>query len=588
MYGRCRSVGEARSVFRGIKRRNVFSWNIMLAAYAHNGHYDLARAVFEEMPERDTVSWNEMLGAYAKGGLLREARECFDRIPAPDVVSWTLMVSAYAMAGHFLEAILMFRRMDLEGVHPDRVMYVIILDACASVLALDLGRIIHSCLLDGHEHDFGMNLVVRTALVNLYGKCGAVEDAQSVFDSYFLSKQGDQSDKEQGITLWNAMMAAYAQNGQIARAVDLFGKMPARDVISWNTMVAALAQNEMEKAAMETFSLMDLEGVQPNEITFIAAIDACSKLGSLAIAELVHSSVRFCGFQSDVRIGNALLNMYGKCGCVEVAREVFRNMPEKNVVSWSALISAYSQNHRCKEALASYRQMIHEGVKPNEVTLLGAIDACAGSAVAADAEAIHTNVRDYSSLINVELATNPVIGNAIINMHGKCGNLAAAMAAFAKLGSRRNVISWNTIIGAYAHSGNTQGAIELFRAMAVDGAVPPNEGCFTSVLSSCNHAGLLGDACDYFAMMVADFGIAPVTEHFHCMIDVLGRAGRLAEVAELIKSMPCKADVIAWTAFVDACKTHGEFGKAGEVVLEKGFVPSNSGPYALLSNMYAA
>ncbi|KAJ7551279.1 hypothetical protein O6H91_06G008200 [Diphasiastrum complanatum] len=479
---------------------------------------------------------NHLVHMYGKCGSLQDARAVFDSICDPNVYSWTSMIGAYAHHGYGNEALNLFRQMQNACVRPDKVTLVTALNACCNQEAKKEGVLIHSQVMEsGLESD----IVVACGLLNMYRRCGSLED------------------------VWG-----------------IFTKMHERDVIVWNVMIAACIEHEHSKQAVQLFGQMQLEGTIPNQITFIGILGTFSAPDDVAEGALLHAHIAKAGYEEDVFVGTALVNMYGKCGSLEDSRYVFDRMPEKNVVSWNAMLSVYAQSGNDREVLHLFEQM-QKDMKPDKVTFLNVLDAYGNLSALRYGKHIH-------SLIEAgKLQTDLTIGNALISMYAKCGSVENARKVFDSM-IERDVISWNTMIAAYGQHGYGEEALQLFRSMQKS-HVLPSKITFVNILSACSHAGLLDEGHKIFSSMSADYGLPPALEHYGCMVDLLGRLGQLDEAENILKQMPFPADSLVYMTLLGACRLHGDVER-GKRVAEHLFQidARKSAPYVVLSNIYAA
>eukprot|EP00249_Psilotum_nudum_P014850 c25030_g7_i5 orf=251-1201(+) len=241
-----------------------------------------------------------------------------------------------------------------SDVQVESASYASLLRCCGNVKALQYGKRVHAQIVRG---GYGGDRFLGNLLVQMYGKCGCLEDARTVFDRIC----------QRNVFSWNIMIQAYAENGCVDDARSIFDKMPQRDVVSWTAMITAYVQNAGGKEALKLFWQMQLKGARPDKITFLSVLDACAGLADLAQGKETHADITDNGFESDVIVASALVNMYGKCGNLEDARVVFRKMPQPNVVSWTAMIASYSQNRHGEQALKLFRQMQVNGVVPVKI-----------------------------------------------------------------------------------------------------------------------------------------------------------------------------------------------------------------------------
>lgn len=268
-------------------------------------------------------------------------------------------------------------------------------------------------------------------------------------------------------------------------------------------------------------------------------------------------------------------------GFLNDARKLFDEMPERNSVSWNAMIAGYVQGGRFKEASGLFEQMRAEGVELNRYVAASMLAACTGLGALEQGQWIHGFIERSGIELDSKLATT------VIDMYCKCGCLDKAYEVFSGL-SCKGLSSWNCMIGGFAMHGRWEVAIELFKEMEKEG-VMPDDITFLNVLSACAHAGLVCEGRHYFECMVQAYHIEPRMEHFGCMVDLLGRAGLLEEAKKIIDEMPMEPDAGVLGALLGACRIHGNVGlgeQIGRQVIE--LDPQNSGRYVLLANLFAS
>eukprot|EP01018_Ginkgo_biloba_P019599 Gb_25046 [translate_table: standard] len=439
--------------------------------------------------------------------------------------------------GRLKEALNILNVMDQLDILPDFPIYSSLLHLCLSKKALPEGKLVHTHM---SERGFMPDIFLANKILTMYSKCGSLVDARRVLD-----------------------------------------QMSERNVVSWTTMIAAYARHGFADEALKLFHEMQQAGVQPNQYTFASVLPACASLASMERGKEIHEEIVKSGFESNVFVGNALVDMYAKCGSIQDAHHVFNKMSERNVVSWTAMIAGYSQNEHFYEALKLFRQMQLKGVKPNANTFTSVLPACANLAALEHGLKVHENIVRTGCLSDI------FVGNALVDMYSKCGNLENACQVFDEM-PKRNVVSWSSMIMGYAMHGHGKEALQLFEQMQHSG-IEPNQVTLIGVLSACCRSGLMDDGWKYFDCMSEDYNITPTMEHYSCMVDLLGRAGRLDEAQNFISKMAIKPNAIVWGSLLNACRFHTN-AELGEQVAEHLFEldPKNPAPYVLLSNIYAA
>ncbi|KAM1041065.1 hypothetical protein TB1_029628 [Malus domestica] len=302
-------------------------------------------------------------------------------------------------------------------------------------------------------------------------------------------------------------------------------------------MISGLNKCGFVEEAIVKFMSMD---VQPNSTTLVIVMSACSSLGALRFGKFVHGYCMRKLSERNVTLDNAVLDFYMRCGSLVSARYLFVNMPKRDVYSWTTMVGGYVQRGFCDEAMRLFQEMVQgEEVEPNEATIVNVLSACSSIG----ALSLGKWVNSYISA-RPDLMLNGIVGNALINMYVKCGEVVHG--------------------------------------------IPPDDVTFLGILSACSHAGLVDQGSMFFNAMKNVYQIALQTQHYACLVDMYGRAGFLEEAESFIKEMPTEADGVVWGALLNACKIHENekmFDRIRNGLLKSRGV--SIGTYALISNTYA-
>jgi pentatricopeptide repeat protein len=369
--------------------------------------------------------------------------------------------------------------------------------------------------------------------------------------------------------------------GSMDYACSIFNQIDEPSSFDYNTMIRGNVSKMKLEEALLLYVEMIAEGVEPDKFTYPFVLKACSLLGACDEGIQVHGHVFKMGFEGDVFVQNSLINMYGKCGAINCARDVFDKMGEKSVASWSAIIGAYVCVEMWHECLMLLGEMSSEGrCRVEESTLVNVLSACTHLGSPNLGKCIHGILLRNISELNV------VVETSLIDMYVKCGCLEKGLRVFENM-SEKNIFSYTVMISGLAIHGHGREALKVFSEMVEEG-FEPDHVVFVGVLSACSHAGLVDEGLQCFKTMQCEQKINPTVQHYGCMVDLLGRIGMLKEAYELIKSMSIKPNDVIWRSLLSACKVHLNL-EIAEIAAENLFVlnQSNPGDYLVLANMYA-
>lgn len=280
---------EALRILNAMNESVAFSeYGYLLRGCVNNKALPAGKLVHAHITQRgfeiDTFLGTEIVTMYLKCGNLVDARRVFDQTPERNVVSWTAMIAGYARHGFGWEALALFYQMQQMGVQPNQFTFAGVLPACRTLGSLEQGKEIHQEII---RNGFESHVFVGTALVDMYAKCGSLENARHVFDKIH----------QRNVVTWTTMVAGYAHNGHVDEALELFDSMPERNVVSWNAMIAGYAHNGYGEEALRLFQQMQLHGVKPNSKTFSCVLSVCASLGSLQQGRKIHEEIIASGLQ---------------------------------------------------------------------------------------------------------------------------------------------------------------------------------------------------------------------------------------------------------------------------------------------------
>lgn len=477
---------------------------------------------------------------YSKCGELSDAAKLFDEMPMRDTVSWNSMISGLFTSGDFEMGFQCFRRMYSSGFYRlDQATLTTVVSACS---APDLCRV------------SAMNMI--HSLVFLLGY-------------------------EREITVGNALITSYFKCGQFNLGRRVFFEMPERNVITWTAMISGLSHNQFYEESLKLFLRMRRGLVEPNALTYLSSLLACSGLQCLQGGMQIHGLAWKLGIHSDFCIESALMDMYSKCGSINDAMKIFDAAEVVDEVSMTVILVAFAQNGFEEEA-------IHIFVKMSNMKM--EIDANVVSAVlgvfGVDTSLI-LGKQIHTLVVKRSLGHNPFVNNGLINMYSKCGDLEDSMKIF-KYMPQRNSVSWNSMIAACARHGIGSKALQMYEDMLSEG-VKPTDVTFLSLLHACSHVGLVDKGMELLESMDRVYGICPRMEHYACVVDMLGRKGLINEAKSFIDGLPIKPDILVWQSLLGSCGIHGD-PEVGKYAADQLFFKSPDSPaaYNLMANIYSS
>lgn len=604
---KCGGFADALQVFHKLPQRSVFSWTAVISGYCASGQNHEALRMYRLMQEegvkpnaytfvsllkicsssQDLVEGRRIHGdvlrygcesdvfvgtclvdMYGKSGSIVDAQRVFDELPQRDVVAWSALMAAYVEHGQPEEALDLYEEMWKEGVDPNDRIFVSLFQACGmlaereegvllngkstKVKSSEKGLVIHAA---ARSKGYYSDVFIGSTLISMYGKCGRPADAQNVFDEL----------PQHDLVLWNALLAAYVEQGESKKVLMLYEQMWEEGVSpDGRTMVSALQASSMLPEIGE-----DTEGRAQSQ--------------SVNVGKVIHAEACRKGYTSNPFVANTLVSMYGKCGSIDDAQIVFGGLSERDVVAWNALLGAYVENDEAEKALQAYEHLLEDGVSPDDRTFVTTLVACC--ALAGDVDVIQDEgfVKAEQALVKGKAIhahawrkgydCDVFVGNTLVSMYAKCGSIAAARSMFDDL-SCRNVVTWNALLVAYVDLGQAEMALELYGQMAEEG-VSPNTRTYATAVRAC---GILADKEGYTAngrwpkvrsletgrALHADAGRKGYDSDVfvgNSLVIMYGKCGSIEDAQSVFDGLT-QRDLAAWTAMLAVYVEQGQADKA--------------------------
>ncbi|KAL4185400.1 hypothetical protein AMTRI_Chr10g230490 [Amborella trichopoda] len=444
-YARCCAPEDATKVFDEMCRRDGVAWTALVSAYSMNGWADEAFEAFGKMMglgcvvDSVTLSslllactrdlWracrvhafvakagfecyasvcNSLIDAYAKCGAYDEAMRVFrSQSFTKDVVSWNTVIAGLALNKQSDKALAVYEEMTGEGVKPNRITLLSLLPACGEFGCSKTAKIVHESFANDAWFDVEADVVVATALIHMHAKCGNVELARDLFEKLERSK---------------------------------------RNVVSWRAMIAGYEHGFMPEESLKLFDRMVEEGdSKPNSVTIVSALSACAQLGVLQRGRMIHGYAEANGLDLDPTVASALIDMYGKCGDMGMAREIFSKMAigKRTIVSWTSMMGIEGLHGHGMQAVELFNAMIGHGVRPNEVTFVCVLSACSHSGLVDDGwNCFDSMIKDHG------IEPNARHYSCMVDLLGRAGRLEEAHKLIMSMAIEPDACVWGALLGA--------------------------------------------------------------------------------------------------------------------------------------------
>ena len=575
LFDICGSLQEAIQAFGKISKPSISAWSSIILAYANHGESENAIRLFYQMQkynvkpnsyafvasfkacshmvyphhgmlihgqsivndfDKDLYVTNSIIDMYVKCGLINDAERVFERSSDKSVTTWSSMIKGYAQHHRIEEAFSLFDKMQINGIMPNNVTFICILKACSSLDKLEKGKIIHDHV---KRSCYASDEMVGNTLIGMYMQCGSVNDA-----------------------------------------IQVFNELPKNNIITWNAMISGYFQNGFSHKAVKLFDRMQVEGVNPNKVTFASILKACANTLELEEGRKVYMKFIMNGTKCDAFVESTLVDMYMQCGSINDARGIFDKLVKKELVTWCTMISGLVHRGYNFEALSLLSKMQGEGTDPNEITFVCILTVCGNTGAAYKGQEIHDD------LVRQGFEKDLIVGNSLIDMYANCGSLDNSKKVFEKL-LVRNIISWTALISGFALLGDVDNAFLLFNKMIEEGQTP-NSITFISILNACSHGGQIDEGQMYFHTVSDEFGIDVSLEHYSCLIDLLGRSGQIDNAILVIERMPFHPNLVLWHTLLGACRKWADLNlgkRAFHHVVE--YNEEDGVAYVSMSNLYA-
>ncbi|KAJ1287918.1 hypothetical protein BS78_02G047700 [Paspalum vaginatum] len=527
---------------------------------------------------------NALLGMYVKCGRFGDALRAFDGMDRRDVSSWNAVLAGLVELGRHEEAFDLFGEMRAGGVRADRFSLSALLAAAGEGFGRHEGEAVHALSLkSGLEAD----LSVGNALIGFYAEHGgSVEDVVSVFQGMPVKD----------VISWTGLLNGYMEFGLVDMALDVFDRMPQRNFVTYNAVLTGFCRNKegvrvafAKKAGIRGLGLfrrMVEDGLEISDVTVTGVLNACAIAADTKASEQVHAFVIKCGCGSSPWIEAALIDMCIKCGRSGDAHLLFEQWrhEESFHIVWNSLLLASVRDGEYEKALSTFLQMFRSsGVEFIDEFMLAAVLGVCGALGFTE---LGKQMHSFAAKSGLLCACG--VGNAIVSMYGKCGELKDSVSFFERMPCR-DLVSWNAMVTAHLLHHQGDEVLELwFRMERL--VVRPDSITFLLVISACSHTSSDStDKCrELFLSMSDTYGIEPAMEHYAAFVYVLGCWGHFDEAEQLIGCMPFKPGALVWRSLLDSCSKRSNTAVRRRAMKHLlALEPQDPSTYVLTSNLFS-
>lgn len=349
--------------------------------------------------QHNVFVWTALADMYANYGNMEEAWKVFDAMPEHSLVTWNVLIGGYVKHGLIDRAFKLFKQMLSDGMHPDVASVINMVHACVTIRDVEGGRLLHFYVV---LHSLDSDNLLCNAMIDMYGKCGSIRDSHYLFE-----------------------------------------RMQRKDSVSWAAFISGYALMGFDEQSLKYFYTMIQQKVMPNNSSFLCILNVCARLGILDQGRLIHSVLSETTMDLTVDLANAIVDMYGKCGCVADALQVFKSSQERDCVSWNTIVAGLAQSGSASHMLGLVLEMEEHGAEMSYITFLEMLYACS-----------HAGLLDIGIFVLIKMGREHgvVVGQdhhaALIDLLGRAGKLDVAFFAVHSLPFQPSLATWRSLLSA--------------------------------------------------------------------------------------------------------------------------------------------
>ncbi|XP_038880689.1 pentatricopeptide repeat-containing protein At5g66520-like isoform X1 [Benincasa hispida] len=377
--------------------------------------------------------------AVSKYGDLHYALLLFNSIPYPDAFIYNTLIRGYLQSESPKSSLLSYLQMLHNSVLPNKFTFPSLIRACCIDNAVKEGKQIHAHVV---KFGFTTDRFTNNNLIHMYANFQSLEEARRVFDCIELPD----------VVAWTTLLTGYAQLGFVDEGLRVFQSMPEHNSASWNAMISCFVQNNRFHEAFSLFNRMRLEKVVLEKYVAASMLSACTGLGALEQGKWIHRYIKRNGIELDSKLATTLIDMYCKCGCLDCAFEVFVHLPEKGISSWNCMIGGMAMHGKGEAAIELFKEMETKTVKPDNITFLNVLSACAHSGLVEKGRYYFCH---FTQVYGLEPRAEHY--GCMVDLYGRAGMLEEAMKVINEMPMSPDV----GVLGAFVGACKIHGNIEL-------------------------------------------------------------------------------------------------------------------------------
>ncbi|KAI3513520.1 hypothetical protein L1887_20856 [Cichorium endivia] len=369
------------------------------------------------------------------------ARLLFKEVSEPNIYLYNAIIRAHTHSQLYLFTINIYKQMLTEPIFPDNFTYPFLIRSCGALPSLHLAKQVH-----GHVLKSGVqsNIVIENSILDMYMKCDDITDGHKVFD--------EMTDRD--VISWNSLIYGHIKLGQIKKARELFERMTEKSIASWTAMISGYTRIGSYEDALHIFRMMQLTGVKPDWISLLSVLPACTQLGALELGKWIHFYAEKNGFLEKISVCNALIEMYSKSGNIHQARQLFDKMLQRDVISWSTMIGGLANHGKAPEAIKLFQDMQNTTIKPNKITFVGLLSACAHAGL------LQMGLNYFDSM-KKDYNLDPGIEHygCLVDLLGRTGYLDRAFELVKTMPMKPDSAIWGSLLSSCRTKGNLEMAV---------------------------------------------------------------------------------------------------------------------------------